>query len=108
MEEREKLAYELMRECASWGEPVTYEEALEMADMEIKAMKMKRYEHAETAGEKPKVKREVKIDTEKVEILKIIKKALTDAGIPAIIVSEQKEITFGDYSVTLTKHRKKK
>lgn len=105
--DREKLIVEIMRECEADGEPVTRAEAEEMADMEIKAKGIKRYEQAEPT-KKPKVKREVKIDTEKVEILKIIEKALTDAGIPAIIVSEQKEIAFGDFSVTLTKHRKKK
>lgn len=107
--DREKLIIQIMNECKADGEPVTREEAEEMADMELKAKGIKRYEQSEpTTAKKPKAKKEVKIDAEKVEIIKILEKALTDAGFGAIIVNEQREIAFNDFSVTLTKHRKKK
>lgn len=103
----EKLIQEIMREAEADGEPVSYDEAREMAEMEIKAKGIKRYEQAEPT-QKAKAKREVKIDSQKVEILQILQKALTDSGYSAIIVNEQREIAFDDFSVTLTKHRKKK
>lgn len=78
----------------------------EMAEMERKAKQNRRYEQAD----KPRAKanREKKLDSEKVEIIKILKKALTDKGFNAIIVNEQREISFNDFSITLTKHRPKK
>ena len=110
-----------MAECAKEGEPVTYEDAAEMAEMEIKSKAdCKRYEreekHNKTANRTPK------IDTEKVEIIKSVAHQLTrfvkpDAkdieGAENIrVINQQREITFtvgeNEYSLTLTKHRKKK
>lgn len=103
----EKLIKSIMAEAEADGEPVTYDEAKEMAEMEIKAKGVKRYE--QTAPTKEKVKREAKKDPEKIEIIKKINDFLLTNGFEdATIVNEQREITFKDFSITLTKHRKKK
>ena len=120
--DKEKLINQIMKECAKDGEPVTREEAEEMAEMELKAKKdCRRYE-----SDKRKVKksstREKKIDTEKVRLMELFNYCLLepnriDDELPfkiefVSVVNNQKEITFSigenDYSLTLTKHRKKK
>lgn len=103
----ENLVKSIMADAAADGEPVTREEAEEMARMELGAKEIKRYEQAEVT--KDRKKREVKKDAEKIEIIKKIYNFLLTNGFgSATIVNEQREITFGDYSITLTKHRKKK
>lgn len=105
--DKEKLILEIMADAEKDGEPVTREEAEEMAEMEIKANASRRYEKAETAR-KP-AKREAKKDPEKVEIIKKICDFLLTIGEDsATIVNEQKEIQFREFSITLTKHRKGK
>lgn len=119
--DKEKLIKQIMAECAKDGEPVTYEEAAEMAEMEMKAKTdCKRYEREEKQNKA--TNRTPKIDAEKVEIIKSVAQQLTrfvkpDAkdieGAENIkITNQQKEITFtvgeNEYSLTLTKHRKKK
>lgn len=102
------LVAKIIKECKADGEPVTKEEAEEMAKMEMGTKEIKRYEKAETAN-KPKQKREIKKDEEKIKIIeKIYNFLLTNGFETAIIKNEQREITFGDYSLTLTKHRTKK
>lgn len=106
MDKREKLILEIMKEAEADGEPVSREEAEEMADMELKAKSIKNY--VQSTVEKPKAKRTVKKDEEKIKIIqKIFNFLLTNGFDNAIIINEQREITFGDYSLTLTKHRKK-
>lgn len=106
MDKKEKLILEIMKEAEADGEPVSREEAEEMANMELKAKGIKNY--VQSTIEKPKVKRTVKKDEEKIKIIqKIFNFLLTNGFDDAIIINEQREITFGDYSLTLTKHRKK-
>lgn len=116
--DKEKLIKQIMAECEKGGEPVTYEEATEMAEMEIKAKTdCKRYEREEKQN-KP-TNRTPKIDDEKVEIINFVwghflnnlhetELKIDNVNVP----NEQKEITFtigeNEYSLTLTKHRKKK
>lgn len=103
----DKLIKQIMAEAEADGEPVTLEEAKEMAEMEIKAKGIKHYEQATPT--KTKAKREVKKDAEKVEIVKkLLNFLLTNGFEDAKIVNEQREIIFKDFSITLTKHRKKK
>ena len=90
------------------GEPVTREEAEEMAEMEIKAKDILDYAQAEE--KKPRKKREVKKDPIKVDFIKFLLNLLLTNGIDnAIIVNEQKEIAFrigeDNYSLSLIKHR---
>lgn len=106
MDKREKLILEIMKEAEADEEPVTRQEAEEMADMELKAKNIKNYVQATV--EKSKAKRTVKKDPEKIEIIqKIYNFLLTNGFENATITNEQREITFDDYSITLTKHRKK-
>ena len=105
--DKEKLILEIMADAEKDGEPVTREEAEEMAEMEIKANASRRYEKAE----KPRktATREIKKDPEKVEIIKKICDFLLTSGEEnATVVNEQREIQFREFSITLTKHRKGK
>ena len=54
------------------------------------------------------VKRERKADDEKRKIIEILQKALTESGFCATISNVERQIDFGGYSVTLTKHRQPK
>jgi hypothetical protein len=62
-----------MREAEKDGEPVTREEAREMAEMEVKARGIKRYEReAPPKAEKDKRRRTVKTSPEKIELFNSI------------------------------------
>lgn len=103
----EALVKSIMAEAELDGEPVTKEEAEEMARWELGAKEVKRYEQSDEPKERKK--REVKKDIEKIDIIKKIHKFLLTNGYGnATIVNEQREIAFDDFSITLTKHRKKK
>jgi ribosome-associated toxin RatA of RatAB toxin-antitoxin module len=107
--DKEKLILKLMKECEADGEPITREEAEEMAEMEIKAKGLDNYTQS-TVEKKPKKKREVKKDQTKIAFLKILEEWLTNANVSDIIlVNEQREISFkmnnDTYSLVLTKHR---
>ena len=108
MDKFEKLVISIMNDAEEDGEPVTREEAEEMARMELGAKEYKRYEKGiSSAGEKKT--RVVKKDAEKIEIIKkLCDFLLTNGEDSATIVNEQREITFRDFSITLTKHRSKK
>jgi len=80
MDKFEKLVNQIMKECAEDGEPVTREEAEEMAKMEIGAKGMKvgaRAELPKKESEKEKKPRTVKISDEKVELFQSILENLT-------------------------------
>jgi hypothetical protein len=108
---KEKLVAQIMRECEKEGEPVTKEEAEEMAEMERKAKANRRYEQSDKP--RAKAKREPKIDQEKVKIIDFLMRVLADSDVSQLEVKNpQREIAFQlngeDYSLTLTKHRAKK
>ena len=105
--DKEKLILSIMKDL-----DCSREDAEEVAEMEIKAKGLRRYEKAEE--QKPKKKREPKIDEEKVSILKLIFDLLSNEVYllelkDIVIANPQKEITFkvgeNEYSFTLTKHR---
>ena len=102
---KEKLILQIMKECEADGEPITREEAEEMAEMEIKAKGFKHYEQSEKLRKKPT--RERKVDTDKLEILKRVKCLLEDYGYE---VELEKEVAlhFGEYTLKLTRHRPQK
>lgn len=109
---KEKLIASIMKQAELDGEPVTKEEAEEMAEMEIKAKDIKDYAQAETAN-KPKKKREVKKDPTKVTFIHYLEEWLLTTDVENVtIVNEQKEVSFRikgeDYSLSLIKHRKPK
>lgn len=105
--DKEKLIQEIMKDL-----DCSREDAEEVAEMEIKAKSIKRYEKAEET--KPRKKREVKLDEEKVAIIELIFDLFDNSfHLPTLnnvaIANPQKEITFkvgqNEYSLTLTKHR---
>ena len=102
---KEKLILQIMKECEADGEPITREEAEEMAEMEIKAKGLKHYEQSEKPRKKPTKER--KVDTDKLEILKRVKCLLEDYGYE---VELEKEVAlhFGEYTLKLTRHRQQK
>lgn len=117
MNEKEKLIQSIMKECEADGEPVTREEAEEMAEMELNSKSQRRYEKSETA--KPKRTRPPrKEDAEKRAIIESIAHQLTrcvyedSEPLDILIKNPEREITFvfnnNDYSITLTRHRQKK
>ena len=106
--DKEKLIKSIMHQAELDGEPVTREEAEEMAEMEIKAKGVTDYAQAEE--KKPRKKREVKKDPTKVEFINFLSDLLLTNGINDVkIVNEQKEISFtigtDNYSLSLIKHR---
>ena len=105
--DKEKLMKSIMKDLEC-----TREEAEEVAEMEIKAKGIKRYEKAEET--KPRKKREVKLDEEKVSIIELVFDLLDNSfHLPTLnnvtITNPQRKITFrvgqNEYSLTLTKHR---
>ena len=101
------LAKKIFAECEKEGEPVTMDEAREMAEMEMKATGTTI--HETKAGNKTK-NRPRKVDETKKALLDCIKTALDDfEGAEVQTVKTETEITFtfgGDrYTVKLTKHR---
>jgi hypothetical protein len=109
MEEKlEKLIATIMKEAEADGEPVTREEAQEMAEMELKAnANAKLY----VQSEKPKKKAEKtrKVDEEKGELLTQVKTLLEDLGAEVLNMKTETEVEFlynsSHYTFKLTKHR---
>lgn len=110
--EIEKLITQIMAECEADGEPVTREEAEEMARLELKAKKeIKRYEQSDKP-KKERKPREVKLDEDKVAIIDFLATCLGEWNFDFIVQNAQREIKINynncDFSLTLTKHRPKK
>lgn len=107
---KEKLAEIIMKECEKEGEPVTLEEALEMAEMEIKAGNVKRYEQSEKP--RKKAQKERKVDEVKGHLLGCVRVLLEGLGAEELTVKTETEVGFtykGErYTFKLTKHRPKK
>lgn len=106
---KENLIEKIMKECEKEGEPVTREEAEEMAEMEIKANADRHYEKSD----KPRkaVKRERKVDEEKKYLLNLLINAInTETCIKNVKTETEFSFEFGEneYSVKLVKHRPKK
>ena len=108
--DKEKLIARIMKECAQDGEPVTREEAEEMAEMEIKASRNRHFEQSD----KPRkaAKKERKIDATKKRLLMDCKVLLEGLGAEVLNVKTETEVTFNfegeEYSLKLIKHRPKK
>lgn len=107
MTDFEKLVNSIMAECEKDGEPVTREEAEDMAKMELGAKDIKNYTQA--TNEKKKAQKERKVDESKKFLLEVLRKALEKEDITATAENEVKlHFSFENakYTVTLTKHRK--
>ena len=112
MNKREKLIAEIMKDAEKDGEPLTREQAEEIAEMEIKADGIKNYTQSDVE-KKPRKKREVKKDPTKISFIHYLEEWLLTTSVEDVtIVNEQKEIAFRingeDYSLSLIKHRPKK
>lgn len=99
---KEELAKQIMRECAEDGEPIEMADALEMAEMELKAKDIKNYTQSTT--EKVKKAKERKVDIDKLVILNALAEQLREIGFEPKIEKEV-AIHFGEYSLKLTRHR---
>ena len=108
--DKEKLIARIMKECEQDGEPVTREEAEEMAEMEIKANGIKHYEKSD----KPRkaVKKERKVDATKKQLLMDCKILLESLGAEILGEKTETEVTFTfereENSEKLIKHRPNK
>lgn len=106
----EKLAKAIYDECEKDGEPVTMEEAMEMAKMEMGSKEIKRYEQSD----KPRKvsTKERKIDEAKKRLLMACKTLVEGMGAKVTNIKTETEISFSfqgeSYSLKLVKHRKKK
>lgn len=114
MDKFEKLVLEIMQEAEADGEPVTREEAEEMARMEIGAKSERHYEQAETKKERKP--RERKVDEDKKLILSVVRTLLQGFLLnrnqaDTTAVKNEAELTFSfngnDYTFKLIKHRRK-
>lgn len=107
---KEKLVAQIMRECEKEGEPVTKEEAEEMAEMEINAKADRHYEKS-TTKERKATRRERKIDPTKQYLITKIKKCLEECEceIKPLVNETNLHFTYegNSFTVKLTKHRVK-
>lgn len=107
---KEKLIERIMKECEKDSEPVTKEEAAEMAEMEKAASSMRRYEKSDKKRQPSK--RERKVDETKKRLLDNVRVLLEGLNADILSVKTETEITFSfqdeEYSFKLVKHRKKK
>ena len=108
MDKLEKLIATIMKEAEQDGEPVTYDEAKEMAEMELKATAdCKNY----VQSEKPRKKTEKvrKVDEEKGRLLADVKTLYEGLGAEILSTKTETEIEFlfnsNHYTIKLTKHR---
>ena len=99
-----------MKSAEADGEPISREEAEEMAEMEIKAKGITEY--AQASEKKPRKKREVKKDATKITLIKRLADFMQKIAADVEVTNDQRTIEFvvmgENYSITLTKHRKKK
>ena len=100
--DKEKLIKSIMKDLEC-----TREEAEEVAEMEIKAKGIKRYEKAEET--KPRKPRERKVDEVKKDLMDLFEVTLKLAEIEILSVKNESEISFKykdqDFSIKLIKHR---
>jgi hypothetical protein len=100
--DREKLIKSIMKDLKC-----TREEAEEVAEMEIKAKDIKRYEKAEE--QKPRKPKERKVDEIKKDLMDLFEVTLKLAEIEILSVKNESEISFKykdqDFSIKLIKHR---
>lgn len=108
MTDFEALVKSIMKEAKADGEPVTREEAEEMARMEIGAKEIKRYETSDEPKKERKLK-ERKVDEEKKNLLALMSGLLEGIGATEMVTKTETEISFAlngnAYSLKLTKHR---
>jgi len=98
MDKLEKLARQIMKECEQDGEPVTLEEAMEMAKMELGAKEVSVGARvAEPTPEKEKKTRNVKVSDEKTAVFNSILENLSENFENVTVLKENKliEVKYG-------------
>ena len=107
MTELERLAKQIMAECEKDGEPVTIEEATEMAKMEMGNRQIKRYEQSDKP--RKKTERVRKIDHIKADLADRFIVAIENYGGTVAPLKTETEIHFelgeDNYTLKLIKHR---
>lgn len=110
MTKKEKLILEIMKEAEADGEPVTREEAEEMAEMELKNNSNRHYEKSD-APRKTNSSKTRKIDETKKRFLNGCRIYLEGCGCVTTALKTETELEFifenESYTLKLTKHRKK-
>lgn len=110
----EQLAKQIFDECAKDGEPVTVEESIEMAKMEIGAKGFKHdAKSVETIEKKDRKPKTVKISDEKKALFAYLTDCLeTFYGENVQIVKENKEFSLQinekSFKIDVIEHKKKK
>lgn len=112
MDKFEKLVLAIMKEAEEDGEPVTREEAEEMAKMEMASTANRRYE----SGDKRKTERkpkERKVDMDKKYLLDhCYTRLMAETDAHDFKIKTETELSFffngAEYTLKLTKHRPKK
>ena len=87
-----------------WEDDHTGNIGAEGEELQTKAKALKK-EYTKTEKNKAKRKRVIKPDAEKLRIVNILNQALMDSGFETVVANAQRQIDFGDYSLTLIKHR---
>ena len=106
--DKEKLINQIMSEALADGEPITKEEATEIAEMEIRAKGIKNYVQSEPTKERKP--RERKVDDDKKILIDILTECLNeyeDITIDTIKNETSIDLKFygADYTIKLVKHR---
>ena len=108
MDKFEKLVNQIMAEAEADGEPVTREEAEEMAKMELGAKEIKNYTQSDKT-KKERKPREKKVDTEKADILNWLVRGLYEVGGISCTTENENKLHFvyneNSYTVNLVRHR---
>ena len=112
MDKFEKLVKAIMKEAEEDGEPVTREEAEEMAKMEMGANANRRYETADKPKKERKPK-ERKVDMDKKYLLDhCYTRLMAETDAHDFKIKTETELSFffngSEYTLKLTKHRPKK
>lgn len=100
-------------DCAWWdaqidkGNPTPYD-LTEEQQKQVKAMRKNAKSENSVNAYGKTVKRERKPNEAKREIVEIVAQALTANGYIVNVSNIERQIDFGDFSLTLTQHRKKK
>ena len=107
MTKLEKLAIEIFEEYYGGTEPITMEEATEMAKMELGEKEVKRYEKSDTP--KKKAEKVRKVDETKKKFINGFRVYLEGCGCKVDPLKNETDLHFSfeneNYSVKLTKHR---
>lgn len=108
--EIESLAKKIQKQFADDGEPVTIEEAREIATLELKSRGLARVMSENEQGKKKPKPR--KVDTTKEKLLKRIMTLLEEMGATDCSTETETALSFtyelDNYTIRLVKHRAKK